>query len=163
MEDYGDVHILHINNVTHQDAGPIRCIATLAGKEKSRHSFEDTVGEWSSSSSAQLVRRISCTAELTVVPDINFLGSDQTDRLSDQVFSDSDPVSMDGSSVDVSDDNMKELYVSGLDEPSMIVRGPQDTTALVGDRVLLKATYIGHPEPTVRWTRAVSYFFFFIF
>nr|XP_023019109.1 myosin light chain kinase, smooth muscle-like [Leptinotarsa decemlineata] len=37
---------------------------------------------------------------------------------------------------------------------AMLLRGPQDTTALVGDRVLLKATYLGHPEPSVRWTRA---------
>lgn len=40
--------------------------------------------------------------------------------------------------------------------PAMVLRGPQDTTALVGDRVLLKATYVGQPEPAVKWTRAVS-------
>lgn len=43
-----------------------------------------------------------------------------------------------------------------VEEPAQLVRGPQDTTALVGDRVLLKATYIGRPEPSVKWTRAVS-------
>lgn len=43
------------------------------------------------------------------------------------------------------------------DQRAKLVRGPQDTTALVGDRVLLKATYVGHPEPTVRWTKAVSW------
>jgi len=43
------------------------------------------------------------------------------------------------------------------DQRARLVRGPQDTTALVGDRVLLKATYVGHPEPTVRWTKAVSW------
>ncbi|KAH1008358.1 hypothetical protein HUJ05_008917 [Dendroctonus ponderosae] len=41
-----------------------------------------------------------------------------------------------------------------VEEPARIVRGPQDTTALVGDRVLLKATYVGNPEPSVKWTRA---------
>lgn len=45
-------------------------------------------------------------------------------------------------------------------EPAVLISGPQDTTALVGDRVLLKATYMGHPEPSVKWTRAVSYFNF---
>lgn len=43
-----------------------------------------------------------------------------------------------------------------VEEPARIVRGPQDTTALVGDRVLLKTTYVGNPEPSVKWTRAVS-------
>lgn len=41
-------------------------------------------------------------------------------------------------------------------EPAMLLRAPQNATALVGDRVLLKVTYMGYPEPTVKWTRAVS-------
>lgn len=40
--------------------------------------------------------------------------------------------------------------------PAMLIRGPSDTTALRGDRVVLKATYVGVPHPLVRWLRAVS-------
>ncbi|PNF38135.1 hypothetical protein B7P43_G14603, partial [Cryptotermes secundus] len=38
--------------------------------------------------------------------------------------------------------------------PAMLIRGPSDTTALRGDRVVLKATYVGVPHPLVRWLRA---------
>ncbi|XP_069686561.1 titin homolog isoform X2 [Periplaneta americana] len=38
--------------------------------------------------------------------------------------------------------------------PAMLIRGPSDTTALRGDRVVLKATYVGNPHPLVRWLRA---------
>jgi len=40
--------------------------------------------------------------------------------------------------------------------PAMLIRGPSDTTALRGDRVVLKATYVGAPHPVVRWLKAVS-------
>ena len=40
--------------------------------------------------------------------------------------------------------------------PAMLMRGPSDTTALRGDRVVLKATYVGVPQPVVRWLKAVS-------
>jgi len=40
--------------------------------------------------------------------------------------------------------------------PAMLIRGPSDTTALRGDRVVLKATYVGTPQPVVRWLKAVS-------
>ena len=40
--------------------------------------------------------------------------------------------------------------------PAMLIRGPADTTALRGDRVVLKATYVGAPQPAVRWLKAVS-------
>lgn len=50
-----------------------------------------------------------------------------------------------------------KMTMDDEDQRARLVRGPQDTTALVGDRVLLKATYIGRPEPSVRWTKAVSW------
>lgn len=40
--------------------------------------------------------------------------------------------------------------------PATLLRGPSDTTAMRGDRVLLKAIYRGNPEPSVRWLKAVS-------
>lgn len=40
--------------------------------------------------------------------------------------------------------------------PAMLIRGPSDTTALRGDRVVLKAMYVGVPHPLVRWLKAVS-------
>lgn len=48
------------------------------------------------------------------------------------------------------------------EEPAMLLKGPQDVKALVGDRVLLKAMFMGRPNPTVRWTRAVSLHFYSI-
>lgn len=43
-------------------------------------------------------------------------------------------------------------------EPAAILQGPRDVTALVGDRLLLRASYAGRPEPKVTWNRAVSVF-----
>lgn len=59
-------------------------------------------------------------------------------------------------SEEASMDQDQEDEVSPGGEPAMLLRAPQNATALVGDRVLLKVTYMGQPEPTVRWTRAVS-------
>jgi len=44
----------------------------------------------------------------------------------------------------------------GPEAPAMLIRGPSDTTALRGERVVLKATYVGVPHPLVRWLKAVS-------
>ncbi|KAK9886789.1 hypothetical protein WA026_018441 [Henosepilachna vigintioctopunctata] len=48
----------------------------------------------------------------------------------------------------------RRMQEVAMEEPAILLRGPKDITALVGDRVLLKATYMGHPEPNIRWTRA---------
>lgn len=37
-----------------------------------------------------------------------------------------------------------------------ITKRPEDKTVLVGDSIELNVSYIGYPEPTVRWMRAVS-------
>jgi hypothetical protein len=37
-----------------------------------------------------------------------------------------------------------------------ITKRPEDHTVLVGDSIELNVSYIGYPEPTVRWMRAVS-------
>nr|XP_046469209.1 titin homolog isoform X3 [Neodiprion pinetum] len=39
-------------------------------------------------------------------------------------------------------------------EPALILKAPSDITALRGARVVLRATYKGHPEPRVKWLRA---------
>lgn len=159
--------MLHIKDVSHRDAGTIRCVATLrkpAGphhEEKSRHSLEDAPTDQFAAaagfrSNAGRVARISCSTKLTVLSsDVELFKRDQL-----LLLSDSDQASMDASDKrsDISDE---EFYLGGVEEPAIIRRGPQDTTALVGDRVLLKATYIGQPEPNVRWTRAVSFNSFF--
>lgn len=52
----------------------------------------------------------------------------------------------------------------GYDEvgqAAVLFRGPSDTTALRGDRVVLKATYGGVPHPLVRWLKAVSTLYLF--
>ncbi|KAF2897973.1 hypothetical protein ILUMI_08202 [Ignelater luminosus] len=151
VEEDGDVNILHIVGVTHLDGGQVSCTACLPSQEKSRHSFENGRGENSSSSSGSLVHDnnsserenntaldqvcISCSTELTVIPDIiNFYDGASNDNTR---------------KVNGSSKKMKKP-----EEPAMLLRGPQDTTALVGDRVLLKATYMGHPEPSVKWSRA---------
>lgn len=186
MEDYNDVHILHINDVSPEDAGTIRCIASLPKLKEDdtaatrRHSREDIRSERSaeldgaagSRTNSEAIR-ICCTAELNVIVSDNDLFRDE--ERSAVSFSDSVTTSMDvtnkdcnnfnsndNSAADSCDDNMNDykeddgFYLDGVEEPAIILRGPQDTTALVGDRVLLKATYIGQPEPSVRWTRAVS-------
>lgn len=41
--------------------------------------------------------------------------------------------------------------------PAYIICGPQDCTALIGGQVVLEVIYGGHPEPTIKWLKAVSY------
>lgn len=55
------------------------------------------------------------------------------------------------------DDGRMKNVLAGVESAPVIIKGPQDANALVGDRVLLKITYTGSPPPTVKWTRAVSY------
>lgn len=81
---------------------------------------------------------ITCSAELKVVPDIT----------NTNVFNKTE---------DLTINNHTSAKSEKMLCPAQIKRGPQDTTALVGDRVLLKATYVGQPEPSVLWTRAVSF------
>lgn len=92
---------------------------------------------------AEEVPVASCTAELTVVTDFDALDDGNSDS---------------GTSMDVlsEESSPSDALAPSVEEPAMLLRGPQDATALVGDRVLLKAAYMGRPEPTVRWTRAVS-------
>lgn len=129
VEEDGDVSILHITGVTHLDGGEVKCTAAKQSK---------------SASSAEAV---SCSTQLSVVPDLDLIGVFEGNSCSAASME-----ALNGVSSGVNGGVM----VSEINEPAMLLRKPQDTTALVGDRVLLKATYIGHPEPTVRWTRAVS-------
>lgn len=48
-----------------------------------------------------------------------------------------------------------EKSFNGYLSPATVVEGPADVMALRGDTVSLKVTYIGDPEPTVDWMRAV--------
>ena len=48
-----------------------------------------------------------------------------------------------------------ELSLRQRPGPPVLLRGPADTTALRGDRVVLKATYTGVPEPTAKWIKGV--------
>lgn len=127
-----DVIILHVTEATHLDSGFVSCIATTTTK---------------CSSPTTRSSSIKCTTQLFVVETDE--GTEEDDNSSS-----SDYVSESDSSYcyRISDDrNMKK-------EPALILKGPSDVTALVGDRVLLKAVYMGRPEPTVRWCRAVSCF-----
>uniref|UniRef100_A0A1B6CDT2 Myosin light chain kinase, smooth muscle-like n=2 Tax=Clastoptera arizonana TaxID=38151 RepID=A0A1B6CDT2_9HEMI len=63
-------------------------------------------------------------------------------------------ISPDSSPTTVSCSSMLTLEMDHLGSPASIVRGPADTTAMRGDRVMLKATYKGCPEPSVRWLKA---------
>lgn len=40
--------------------------------------------------------------------------------------------------------------------PAYIICGPQDCTALIGGQVVLEVIYGGHPEPAIKWLKAVS-------
>lgn len=40
--------------------------------------------------------------------------------------------------------------------PAHILSGPQDCTTLIGGKIILEAFFAGHPDPTVKWMRAVS-------
>lgn len=129
VEECADVSILHITSVSHLDAGEVKCRVYLPGQEQAR--VPD--------------KFITCSAELKVVPAAIYSNSqNMLQNVCDCLNNNG------GKSTD------REEVMCDLHRPARIVRGPQDVTALVGDRVLLKATYVGQPEPTVLWTRAVS-------
>lgn len=54
--------------------------------------------------------------------------------------------------------NFSDSKASSLvhDSTCFITKRPDDKTVLVGDSIELNVSYIGYPEPTVRWMRAVS-------
>lgn len=43
------------------------------------------------------------------------------------------------------------------DCPAYIICGLQDCTALIGGKVVLEVIYGGHPEPVIKWLKAVSF------
>ncbi|KAL3284833.1 hypothetical protein HHI36_018972, partial [Cryptolaemus montrouzieri] len=132
VEEDSDVNILHIVRVTHRDAGTVKCLV----RRPSTQSHSCANQAWTNSAVL-----CSCDTELTVVSDISELGDHPYGRTMEVIGGD-----------DANFANKVRKPV--MDEPAILLRGPQDTTALVGDRVLLKATYMGHPEPIVRWSRA---------
>lgn len=131
-----NVIILHVTDTTHLDAGTVSCIATTS-------TAVPTTSKTSDRSSAR--NSIKCTTQLIVVDGDE--ESEQDEDYSGDVVSDSDS----SYCYQMNGDDMKK-------QPALILKGPRDVTALVGDRVLLKAQYMGRPDPTVRWTRAVSVF-----
>lgn len=54
----------------------------------------------------------------------------------------------------------EEKIVGGEEEEesvaACIVKVPADVTVFRGNRVVLRVTYRGHPEPAVKWLRAVN-------
>lgn len=128
MEEDGDVSILHIHHAGRAQRGTIRCTATLpVQSERDGHAVDKEQQHTRSSISSRKIASACCVTELALIDD-----SEDEEAYEDMVDREED------------------------EEAAMVLRGPQDTTALVGERVLLKATYVGRPEPTVRWTRAVS-------
>ena len=55
---------------------------------------------------------------------------------------------------EVCSDNDNESTVNDL--TTYITKRPEDQTCLVGDSIQLEVEYVGAPEPSVRWMRAVS-------
>lgn len=122
-------------------------VITTVEKNKSLTSS----GSYCSSAIERERAYVSCCANLTVVTDFNNLcdgrlPSGSGGSVHGSTMGDEDPPTCEN----IPDDDLNATV------PAKLLRAPQDTTALIGDRVLLKATYLGRPEPTVRWTRAVS-------
>lgn len=131
VEECADVSILHITSVSHLDAGEVKCRVYLPGQEQAR--VPD--------------KFITCSAELKVLPEqINLNNRNLSESICELLY--------------VNQMNSADCEMCDY-QSSRIIRGPQDVAALVGDRVLLKATYVGQPEPTITWTRAVSIFICF--
>lgn len=117
--------------MTHLDAGQVRCSASTT----------TTSQQFTPST-------ITCTTVLSVVSTIE----DYTNRDIDmEVINASEDVP----NKQANNGDCDGEFVKTVQEPAVLLSGPQDAAALVGDRVLLKATYMGHPEPRVKWSRAV--------
>lgn len=110
----------------------MECTASIASTKKNQFQF----------ASGRCTETISCRCgtELSVLDQVGSVGVESNSCASEEA----------------SMEQEQEDEISSGGEPAMLLRAPQNATALVGDRVLLKVTYMGHPEPTVRWTRAVS-------
>lgn len=137
VEENADVSILHITSVSHRDAGEVKCRAYLPEQEATRTP----------------AKYIFCRAELKVISSdvVN-----QSDCREGALLDVIEPrLKLASDSAKIMSDNRKAAAAA------VLIKGPQDTVALVGDRVLLKATYLGYPEPNVRWTRAVSVFYLY--
>jgi hypothetical protein len=50
----------------------------------------------------------------------------------------------------------KSSIINDIDLTCFITKRPEDKTVLVGASIELNVSYIGYPEPKVRWMRAVS-------
>ena len=48
------------------------------------------------------------------------------------------------------------IPATGKEEPALVLRQPNDVITLRGSKVVLEVAYQGHPEPSVKWERAVS-------
>lgn len=129
------MNILHILGVRSEEAGTVECIASLPSSFAKKD--QSAIGQSADTISTR------CKTELSVF--------DQ-----DQAFG---VASYCCASEEASMDQEDGVCSGGSDSgvPAMLLKAPKNATALVGDRVLLKVTYIGQPEPTVRWTRAVSF------
>lgn len=87
-----------------------------------------------------------CHTDLAVFPEI-YKAFDETN---DDVDGDNALVPFDCQELDFDNDPDNIC-------PAYIICGPQDCTALIGGQVVLEVVYGGHPEPTIKWLKAVSY------
>ncbi|KAF5273319.1 hypothetical protein FQR65_LT04741 [Abscondita terminalis] len=142
VEDEDDVSTLHILDVTHLDSGQVSCSAYLASEEISRRSPQSSEeNSFSNVDNENALWTINHVTELKVLDDNSF-GSECNDSdLSSSAASDT-----------MSNEENKAIE-------AVLLKGPKDTNALVGDRVLLKAAYTGDPEPSITWTKAVSVYY----
>ncbi|KAF5279087.1 hypothetical protein FQA39_LY05765 [Lamprigera yunnana] len=135
-----DRSTLHILDVTHLDSGQVSCSAYLASEENSRHSpVSSKENLFSSIDNNNALCIVNYITELKVVPASERFGS--ASIKSDCTSS--------AKSV-----NTMFFEPESVDTAAVLLKGPKDTNALVGDRVLLKATYTGQPEPLITWTKA---------
>jgi molybdopterin converting factor small subunit len=49
------------------------------------------------------------------------------------------------------------IFVNRKDVPALVLRPPDDVITLRGSTIVLEVAYQGHPDPNVKWMRAVSY------
>lgn len=156
IEENGDVYILNIMSTDSKDSGQVicmarytcpNCITTLKPGEALCSCFQTAA---------------SCSAEL-IVSDIHRSDSEGDIKTCKSIRSQSLPpneIDLNSQKKSNCPRNLpKENDIcASKNSPAVIFRGPTDCDAFKGETVILRANYTGHPEPNVRWLKAVSSF-----
>lgn len=157
VEDTADESILTINSVNDEDAGQIICMACYA--------CPNCLTESTSAKKCSCFEtEASCSAELAIYPKPDKSSNDSECK---QIIS--NKIRSRSSTTIENDVELPNMIVNSIENtaafqqpggepemtPALIICGPSDSNVFRGEKVVLRASYCGHPEPQVKWMKGV--------